>query len=235
VILTAHQPVYLPWLGLFQKIQAADLFCVFDIVQYQKKDFNNRNKIKTKNGEMWLSVPVESKGYLDKKIHDIKILEDGWRRKHYKSIYFAYEKSIFFDKYIGDFEKIIFHGKQKFLTDLNFEILTFLLKSLNISTPIVKASDYNFTGHKSDLVLDMCMKLNADTYIFGELGRNYVDIKSFSEKNINVLFQNYQHPKYKQLHGDFSPYMSVIDLLFNHGPNSFSILTNDRSPGMIHE
>ena len=235
MVLTAHQPVYLPWLGLFQKIQASDFFCFFDIVQYQKKDFNNRNKIKTMNGEMWLSVPVETKGYLDKKINDIKIIEDGWRRKHYKSIYFAYEKSNFFDEYIGDIEKIIFNGKQEFLTDLNFDILIFLLRSLNITTPIVKASDYNFSGHKSDLVLDMCTTLNADSYIFGEQGRNYADINSFSQKNINVLFQDYQHPEYAQLYGEFSPYMSVIDLIFNLGPDSLDVLTNNQSPDMIHE
>ena len=96
MILTAHQPVYLPWLGLFHKIARADLFCYFDIVQYQRKDYNNRNKIKTSNGALWLSVPVESKGHLDKNVSDILIIQDNWVTKHLKSIELNYKKAPFF-------------------------------------------------------------------------------------------------------------------------------------------
>ena len=92
MILTAHQPVYLPWLGLLHKIAVADLFCYFDIVQYQTKDYNNRNKIKTHTGEIWLSVPVESKDHLQKGVGDIRIVQNGWQRKHFKSIQYAYQK-----------------------------------------------------------------------------------------------------------------------------------------------
>ena len=112
------------------------------------------------------------------------------------------------------------------MSDLNIEIISYCLKSLNINVPLVKASDYDFIGQKSDLVLDMCIKLNATDYIFGAQGVNYAEVKSFLDKDINVYFQKYVHPKYQQLHGNFESYMSIIDLLFNEGPDSLKILLN---------
>lgn len=224
MILTAHQPVYLPWLGLFHKIYMAEKFCIFDIVQYQKKDYNNRNKIKTNAGPIWLSVPVESKDHLEKKICDIRIINDGWNRKHFKSIYLAYQKSPYFEQYIEGLERLLVNTHYDFLCDLNAAGLRFLLQALGIDRPILKASDYDFSGSKSDLVLDMCIKLGAKDYIFGALGKDYADHDSFARNGIKIYFQEYQHPIYNQLHGSFEPYMSVVDLLFNEGPNSLDIL-----------
>jgi hypothetical protein len=224
VILTAHQPVYLPWLGLFHKIALADRFCIFDVAQYQTKDFNNRNKIKTNTGPIWLSVPVESKYHLEKKLCDIKIINNGWNRKHFKSIDLAYRKAPFYSDYIGELEAILASSTYTYLADLNYATLDFGLKSLGINVPIDTASRHDFQGHKSDLVLDMCKKLGASSYIFGAQGRNYADVDSFSSCGIKVYFQDYNHPVYPQLHGDFEPYMSIIDLLFNVGPESFDVL-----------
>jgi hypothetical protein len=233
MILTAHQPVYLPWLGLFHKIALADLFCIFDIAQYQTKDYNNRNKIKTNTGAIWLSVPVESKEHFTKRICDIRIINNGWNRKHLKSIQLAYQKAPFFKEHIGRLEEIL-AAQYDFLTDLNTEILRYSLDALGIHVPIVKASDYDFEGYKSDLVLDMCVKLKADDYIFGAQGKSYADVPSFTEKGIGVHFQNYIHPEYHQLHGEFEPYMSLIDLLFNEGPRSKEILMTGNAKD-IHE
>ena len=224
MILTAHQPVYLPWLGLFHKIALSERFCIFDIAQYQTKDFNNRNKIKTNTGPRWLSVPVESKDHLEKKLCDIKIIQNGWNRKHFKSIDLAYRKARFYSDYIGQLEAILASRTYTYLADLNFATLDFGLRSLGINIPIDAASTHDFRGYKSDLVLDMCKKLGASTYIFGAQGRNYADVNSFSNYGIEVYFQDYQHPVYPQLHGDFEPYMSVIDLLFNVGPESYDVL-----------
>jgi hypothetical protein len=224
VILTAHQPVYLPWLGLFHKIAIADRFCIFDIAQYQTKDFNNRNRIKTNSGPIWLSVPVESKDHLDKKLCDIRIINNGWNRKHFKSIDLAYRKAPFYLDYIGQLEEILAARTYTFLADLNFATLDFGLRSLGIAVPIDKASGHDFQGRKSDLVLDMCTSLGANTYVFGAQGRNYADMASFAARGIKVEFQDYKHPVYPQLHGPFEPFMSVIDLLFNVGPGSFDVL-----------
>lgn len=224
MILTAHQPVYLPWLGLFHKIALSDHFCIFDIVQYQTKDFNNRNKIKTNTGSLWLSVPVESKNHFEKKIKDVRIVNNGWNRKHFKSIDLAYRQAPFYSDYIGALEVILMGKTYTYLADLNFSTLEFGLKSLGISVPIVTASSFDFEGSKSNLVLDMCRKLGASDYIFGAQGENYADIDSFLSCNVKPHFQEYIHPVYTQLHGEFEPYMSLIDLLFNVGKKSFDVL-----------
>jgi hypothetical protein len=224
LILIAHQPVYLPWCGLFHKIALADLFCYFDIAQYQTKDYNNRNKIKTNSGEIWLSVPVESKNHFEKSVGEIRIVQNGWQRKHFKSIQLAYQKAPYFADYVGVLEDILVKRTFETLSALNFEMLRYLMQCLAIQTPIVKASDYVFQGSKSDLVLDMCLQLKADVYIFGAQGKDYADVGKFLSRGVRPLFQDYRHPVYRQLHGEFQPYMSVIDLLFNEGPRSREIL-----------
>lgn len=224
MILTAHQPCYLPWLGLFHKIAMATDFCIFDIVQYQTKDFNSRNLIKTNSGSIWLSVPVESKNHLEKKFNDIKILNNGWNKKHYKSIFLAYKKSPYFDLYIDKIENILIRNNYIYLVDLNIDFLVLLLSELNIKVNLHRASEHNFTGAKSDLVLSMCQNLGAKSYIFGSQGLNYANKESFESNGIKLHFQNYSHPSYSQLHGDFIPNMSVIDLLFNEGPNAMAVL-----------
>jgi len=227
MILTAHQPVYLPWLGLFHKIALADLFCYFDIVQYQRKDYNNRNKVKTSNGELWLSVPVESKNHLSKNVSKILIVQDSWVKKHLKSIELNYKKTPFFKDYFPELQSILINDSKDSLGYLNLKLLEYFMECLKIDTPIVKASDCNFEGIGSDLVLDMCVKLGADNYIFGEHGKNYADVKAFKEAEIVVEFQNYIHPVYRQMGRDFLPYMSIIDLLFNEGDKSYEILMSN--------
>ena len=224
MILTAHQPVYLPWLGLFHKIALSDAFCYFDDVQYLVKDWNNRNKIKTQNGEIWLTVPVLTTGYREKKIREIEIdNSSNWRRKHWKSIYLNYKKAPFFSKY-ADFFEDVYKKEWKYLTDLNEYMFKWFLKELEIKVEYSKASELNFQGYKSDLVLDMCKKLKADLYIFGVLGKDYAEEKKFIKEGIKIYFQEYKHLVYPQLYGNFLPYMSIIDLLFNCGDKSSEIL-----------
>lgn len=220
MILTAHQPVYLPWLGLFHKIALAERFCIFDVVQYQKYDYNSRNRIKTLTGPIWLSVPVESKNHLHSKFCDIKIVQDGWNKKHAKSIRLAYQKAPFFAEYIDPIEAHLLGKNYTHLTDLNTAMLKLFLDALGIAVELNKASDFDFHGNKSDLVLDMCLKLHAQKFIFGEQGKNYADVESFCRNGVRPYFQKYVHPTYRQINGDFVPYMSVIDLLFNVGPDS---------------
>jgi hypothetical protein len=224
MILTAHQPVYLPWLGLFHKIAISDTFCYFNNVQYQVKDWNNRNKIKTFNGEIWLTVPVLTKGYRDKKIREIEINnETNWRRKHWLSIYLNYKKTPFFSKYAPFLEET-YKKEWRYLTDLNEYMLKWFMETLGIKVNYLKASELRLEGHKSGLVLDMCKKLKANTYVFGTLGKDYADEKDFTKSGVNVYFQDYHHPVYRQPFGQFSPYMSIIDLLFNEGDKSLEVL-----------
>lgn len=219
MILTAHQPTYLPWLGTFQKILMADCFCIFDIAQYQKKEWDNRNKIFSHNGELMLSVPTKSQNHFEKKIGDIEINnEKNWAEKHYKSIYLNYNKHPFFDKHKYFLEEMYLIKKWSRLIDLNLFFIKYIIELLNKDIEIVTASDYEFIGKKSSLILDMCVKLGASTYIFGGEGKNYADINSFKMANINVIFQDYKHPIYKQNgnSGSFISNLSVLDLIMNY-------------------
>ena len=227
MILTAHQPVYLPWLGLFHKIALAELFCYFDIVQYQKRDFNNRNKIKTSAGEMWLTVPVESKDHLEKNVSTIRIVQDGWIKKHLRAIELNYRKAPYFDKYYDPFAAKLRSSSTTDLGTLNLELLKYFLAELGIATPIVLASDYDFKGDKSDLVLSMCEVLGATGYIFGNNGLDYADKLAFQRSGVDLQFQSYNHPEYRQLNGTFLPYMSTLDLLFNEGEMSLEMILTD--------
>ena len=224
VILTAHQPAYLPWLGLFHKIGLAQTFCVLDTVQFEKDSYINRNKIKTSSGPLWLSVPVETKNHFETKIYDLRIAERQWSRKHFKSIEHAYKKAPFYDDYISQLGEVLLGQKYIFLKDLNHELMKFFLKELKIETAVVFASDYNLVGKKSDLIIDMCKKLGATNFIFGSQGRDYVDYNLFQDTQIEISFQNYVHPEYPQLHNNFEPYMSIVDLLFNVGRNAREVI-----------
>lgn len=225
MILTAHQPVYLPWLGLFHKIALSDNYVFLDTVQYLKKDWNNRNKIKTPHGWVWLTVPVLTKGKFAQTLREVKTNnQTNWRHKHWRSIKVNYSKAPYFHRYADLFEDL-YSRDWEYLSDLNETILRVLLSELGIKTNFIKAStELELEGEKSDLVLDMCLKLNAGIYIFGALGKNYAELEKFNEQGIKVIFQDYNHPQYSQQFGEFEPYMSVIDLLFNHGDESLDIL-----------
>jgi hypothetical protein len=224
MVLTAHQSSFLPWMGLFHKIAIADKFVHFDQVQYCSKDWMNRNKIKTDRGYIWLSVPVLNKDHRSKKISDIEINnQTRWKEKHWKSIYLAYKKARYFNDYAAFFEDV-YKRDWKYLIELNNFMFDWYLKTLGIKTEIDYAANYKFEGSKNDLVLDMCKKLEADIYIFGGQGQNYANRSAFRECNIVPYFQEYIHPKYTQLHGEFIPYMGIIDLLFNEGPRSLDII-----------
>jgi len=227
MILTAHQSQSIGgYLGLYHKIALADEFVYMDTVKYSKQDFINRNKIKTPQGYLWLTVPVLTNGSDNIIINEVKIDNNQkWREKHWKSIKNFYQKSTYFKLYF-DFIEDLYKKEWIYLSDFNFYLLKWILQELKINTKIHKMSDYNFQGKKSDLVLNMCKQMKTDLYIFGKMGIDYADINSFKNNNIKVYFQDYNHPQYNQMYGKFEPYMSVIDLLFNEGNNSLDILMN---------
>ena len=227
MILTAHQPVYLPWLGLFHKISLAETFVYFDQVQYLPKDWMNRNKIRTKDGSIWLTVPVLRKGYRDLKTSEIEINNStNWQKKHLRSISLNYKKSPYFENYIPFFEDV-YSRKWEFLGDLNEYMLKWFLDELGIKVNFLNTKNFKFEGEKSSLILNMCKKLDASTYIFGTLGKDYANVHEFEKNNVKLIFQDYNHPKYSQLYSEFVSHLSVIDLLFNHGPKSLEIILSN--------
>ena len=227
--LSAHQPAYLPWLGLFHKIASCDLFVILDTVPMSGPDaeeFSNRNRIKSHNGVQWLTVPV--KRGLDVPHKDVQILNDrNWQRKHLKAIENAYSKAPFFGEHIPWLRRF-FYRQWNNLSDMNVCLMVDLMDCLGIKTQWMRASERDFKGSKSGLILDMCRQLGATSFLFGPNGRSYADVVAFESAGVKVSFQDYQHPVYRQQHGEFTPHLSVIDLLLNHGPESRAILMGEK-------
>lgn len=227
MILTAHQPMFLPWCGLFDKISRADVFCIFDDVPFERHGFGNRNRIKTANGELMLTVPVHLDDHLAKPAHKVRICNDhNWRRKHLRSIELAYQKAPYF-KFYWPGVIMLYEQELETLAEFNNCMLLTFMALLGIEVTIVKASEQGFSGSKSELVLDMCKRLGATEYWFGAQGIAYCDVQSFVDAGVKPMFQNYRHPVYEQLHGAFVPNMSILDLVMNCGPKSLRILRNE--------
>lgn len=222
MILTAHQLCYMPYLGTLQKFFQADCAVLLDTVQFGAKAWENRCHINTAQGPLLLTVPVES-GHLQRTGGEIRIVNNGWGRKHVRSIELAYRKAPYFKVYFPWLQSILLDSWER-LADLNAELLETLMAEFRINVPVVKASGHDFRGEKSALVLDMCQKLGASQYIFGSQGRGYADVEAFTKAGILVRFQDFDARPYRQLHGDFAPRMSAIDALFNLGPAARELL-----------
>ena len=230
MIVSINQPAYLPWLGYFQRIAVSDLHIVLDHVQFEKNSFTNRNKIRTHEGWQWLTIPLRTKGQFGSlEISQIEIdTASNWAKKHWSTIRQNYGKSPFFAVHAPFFEETYQQPYLK-LNDLLWKTTIYLLEALGIRTPLRRSSEMNPQGHKDELVLDLCQKAGATLYLSGSLGRDYLREQMFTDANIRVNYQDYLHPQYSQIHGEFEPYMAVIDLLFNHGPESLVILTQNQS------
>ena len=228
MILSAHQPAYLPWLGYFHKIAVSDVFVIVDDVQFEKDSFINRNYIKTPKGPICLTVPVSTKGHLEGSIMDTEISnEKPWARKHWKSILHSYAKAPYFKKYCDFFENL-YMKEWKMLVDLLDFMLDFFLKEVGIKTPIVKKSSLGVCGYKQEMVLNLSEHFKADIFLFGRLGKDYASEGLFAANGVKAVFQEYKHPVYKQLGDGFTPNISIIDLLLNVGPDrSLEIIMKD--------
>ncbi len=217
MILTAHQPSYLPWLGFFHKMIISDVFVILDQVQYQKNYFTNRNKIKTAQGYAWLTIPVLTSGHLEKTISEMQIdNKSKWRKKHWKSIEIHYKKAPFFMDHYDYFESL-YNKEWINLFELLYETMMYFINELGIKTEIYLQSDLGFKRKKQDLILEMCDYFNSDIFVFGRDGKRYADPNKFKERNRDIYFQDYNHPIYSQQFGDFKANLSFLDLVFNEG------------------
>ena len=182
--MSAHQPAYLPWLGYFDKIKRSDIFIFLDTVQYEKNSYTNRNKIKTQNGSLWLSIPVVKTNHFDKIMTEMPIdNKSNWQRKHLNSIQMSYSKAIHFKELFPQLQEL-YKKNYDNIVDITWEHLMFWLKVLNINTKIIKSSSLNITSKKSDLVYDLCTAVGADYYISGALGKDYLEVEKFKRAHI---------------------------------------------------
>ena len=223
MILSAHQPAYLPWLGYFEKISRSDIFIFLDSVQFEKNSFINRNKIKSPTGGIWLTIPVKTKGHTTSTLIDIEVDDlQFWQAKHLKAIAMNYRKAKYFDYCYPKLQHIMFLPTQK-LGELCWQQLNFWLKEFDISTKIVRSSALNIKSKKSNLILDLCKSYSADRYLSGALGANYLVSEDFSSDNIEIEYQKFDHPTYPQLWGKFESCMSVVDYWMNCGPGKINL------------
>jgi hypothetical protein len=219
VIIT--QSNYIPWKGYFDAINTADQFIIYDDMQYTKRDWRNRNKIKTKDGLLWLSVPVEVKGKYFQKINETVVSEADWGKTHWKTIHANYSKAPYYKLYKDFFEEFYMNNDKKFLTDINYTLITIVNKLLSISTEISFSSDFELVEGKTEKLVDLCKKVGATDYYSGPAAQNYMDESLFEAESVKVHYFDYSgYPVYQQLHGDFAHDVSILDLLFNEGENA---------------
>jgi hypothetical protein len=228
MIIGILQPGYLPWLGFFEQMYKSDVFVIYDDVQYDKEGWRNRNRIKSANGVQWLTVPVQFKLSAAPLITEVKIDNKiNWRKKHLASIRQNYTKSPFFKDYIGFFEEV-YDREWEYLIDLDLFLISDLARYLGMGNKTIHcSSSLNIEGDRIGRLIQICKYFKVDTFYEGYSGKNYITESEFMSQGIRVHYQDYQHPVYTQLYGEFVPYLSVIDLLFNHGGESLAIITKE--------
>ena len=229
--LSINQPAYIPWLGYFDRIDHADLHIVLDHVQFEKNSFINRNKMHSNLKSQWITIPVSKCENGENSIREIKTFNNKkWIKTHLKTITQNYSKAPLFEDYFEEFSYLLkTKTNESNLLKIIEPINLLILKFLDIKTPIVYSSKLDIKSKKSDLVLDICLSQKATQYLSGINGKDYLDIQSFSDNNIKVAFQEYNHPVYYQGQRDFNPYLSILDLLFYHGEESMKILRKGRN------
>jgi len=229
MIVSIHQPNYLPYLGFFDKMVKSDIMILYDDAEFVREMFYNRNKIKTSNGTLWMTVPVKYKMHEHPKINEILIdNHQRWQYKQWMSIHQFYHKAPYFNEVYKLIQDIFLdNNKFNILSDVSILLIARIVDILGIKTKLYRSSTIPIAGDRSEKLLKICLAYNADTYLSGATGNKYLDESMFNKCNIKVEYQHYIHPVYNQLYGDFIPNMCILDLLFNHGiKESLSILTN---------
>ncbi len=219
MIVGIHQPNYLPYLGFFDKLRKSDVFVIYDDAQFNKGDFQHRNRIRIYHGWKWLTIPVEKKHIPINQIkikNEIKIGGVTWQEEHLKELYNNYIKAPYYPDFENSIRKI-YEQDYDMLIDINLEMIKFLIQSFEINTKVIYSSEFEFTSKSTERLVDLVNTIGGDTYLSGPMGRDYLDLRLFEKKGIGVAFQDFKHPIYKQQYSGFEPNMSAIDVLLNNG------------------
>ncbi len=221
-----HQPNFLPYLGFFNKVKESDVFVLYDSAQYSIRDYHNRNKIKTTDNSSWISIPVSVK--LGQKINEVEIADHNFIQKHLGLLKFYYAKAKYFNEYFPLIEKLYLSTQdKKKLFDINKIFLEFVFDFLEIKTKIVKSSDLGIdfnTKKSTEAIIEICQRLGATEYLSGVGAREYLDEKLFIKAKIKLIWQSFKHPVYVQLWGEFQPNLSILDAIFNIGPETKNMI-----------
>jgi hypothetical protein len=221
MIVSIMQPAYLPWPGYFHRIMASDMHIIFDNVDIDwktKTQFANRNRIRTPQGPVWLTVPLSKGG--GKRLDHLRIAEEiPWRKKHCRTLDQNYAKAPFYREHAAAIQDIITTPVRRFL-DLVTPLTDYLLGALDITTPCLRSSGMIASSKKSRLVLDLCLEAGATVYLSGPFGRTYLDADAFAAAGVELLFHDYAPTPYPQCFPGFVPALSAVDMLFNLGPDA---------------
>lgn len=219
------QPTYLPWVGYFGLMMASDIFIFLDNVQFQKRGWQQRNQIKTLKGNLFLTVPVKTKNRYNQFVNEVEVDNStDFKKNHFKSIEFNYNKTDFFKQYELELKEI-YNKKYDRLVTLNYDLIYWIKEKLNIKTKLIKSSDFEKQGNKDELIANLVEKVNSKNYLFTEGSKDYIlDSKIFQYKKIKLTKFNFNIEAYKQQYENFLPHMSIIDLLFNLGEKSQAYL-----------
>jgi hypothetical protein len=224
------QPGYLPWLGFFDQLRRADVFVYYDDVQYDTHGWRNRNRIKTQTGPLWLTVPVRHSGLGFPRILDVEIdARRPWARKHLASIRQAYAAAPYLHRYVPELEATL-HSRWERLVDLDIAVTSLMAGWLGLERRVERSSTLGIDGTRSDRLLRICQRFGATVYVSGKAARSYLDVPLFEQHGIRVEWQHFTHPVYPQLHGEFVPFMSAIDVLLNCGDAAQLMLTDGPAP-----
>jgi hypothetical protein len=229
------QSNYIPWKGYFDLINHVDAFVLLDEVQYTRRDWRNRNRIKTAAGTRWISIPVQTRGRYEQRIDETRIADPGWRRSHWSAIEQAYRDAPHFASVAAALAPLYAEPGRagERLSDVNHAFLCRLRDMLGIDTPITWSTDYETRDDRSQRLLDICLATGATEYVSGPLAREYLDVGAFAAAGVTVAWFDYSgYPPYPQLHGDFDHGVSAIDLLFCAGPGSRRLLKTTAGPSL---
>lgn len=222
MIIFVHQPEYIPWLGFFDKMARCDIFVVYDDAQYVHGGYQNRNRIRTRQGWRWLTVPIVHNH--PQQIKDVRISGTQWRKEHMRILSHSYDKAPFFKDYFPAIKDALSFNHE-LLIGLNLHLIKILAEILEIKTRMIRSSEFPYHGQdKNEKLISMCKFMGADFYLSGSGGKAYVNEKAFQNENIEIQWHRYNHPSYSQNFDGFQQYMSVLDLLFNAGPRAKEII-----------
>jgi WbqC-like protein family len=215
------QSNYIPWKGYFDLIQSVDEFVLFDDVQYTRRDWRNRNRIKTAHGLAWLTIPVQTTGQYLSLIKDIEVSDDTWAAKHWKTIVASYARAPQFQWFAERFEPLYMSCPDRRLSLINRRWLEAACDALGIRTRLTWAMDYTVAEGKTERLVSICQQAGASTYISGPSARDYIDDGVFRAAGITLEYFDYAgYPPYPQLHGPFEHNVSIVDLLCQMGPDA---------------
>jgi hypothetical protein len=218
------QSSYIPWKGYFDLIRSVDAFILLDNVQFTRRDWRSRNRIKTRHGLAWLSIPVHTRGRYTQLIQETTTSDPAWARRHWQTVRANYAKAPYFDLYADRLETLYEHPSAR-LSEINHAFIAATCDTLGITTPITWSSEYETRQTPTERLIDLCRAVGGAEYLSGPSARDYLDIAAFDAAGVAVQFADYSgYPEYAQPYGPFEHSVSVLDLLFCTGPRALEFM-----------